>query len=784
MESIKITRTRALIEVTEVVVGGAIITTHGRKSLADFGPTPFKVVCLRSHLRLSSELHLPSAHVATLPRPTSRSSPAPPQVDPGPTEHGLGALLETELNSAIDHDPTTLKDFAGDPQSQAEGAAVLSEALHVWGNWKSTIRSRVIKDPFHIFNMFYISVAHGLRVEFTRALRDAIFIPDPVDKARIIAWGAAQSPSKDWNTITGKRYRGHFSIWVINEIEELLSYTEDILAAHHGVKEAWVNGNLYQPTNEVSGVLPIPEGIRTEAGMAKFEPLLDSVRPHHRLASLQGTRKAVLPVHNRTEKELFRELMAGSNSFGNFSSAKQVESAVKIWNARADAQDDIYYKLPEQLKVYYSGEWQTNSNIKQTKAMTADSRASLMSRIHDPTRFQFTPAVPETTLKPHHVPGGMLSLEPLLTMPDEVISLPSIISDSGLSSGTSAPSTIAATQFVAGSSRNQDNVGPVLPRNNPHPQRRKRGTRALAESVTCPRAKVKAASTSAKIRVGTAARLSVREGTLSSRLRQCHGFGVCIQRQVRLRVDIVQIMFISKTEDLAAADVGQAPREYARMGWEVRATCSKWTDEWYSQAHAPRRSGNVIRACRGKDVMGRIGALAVLRTGSVDGECTDGARGCGCASCVTQAIPFTEEGREKGSGTHLTDAPTSCDVAARNVDAVRVPVPVPVPSADACKPARTACVCNSMLVVASAGIRARAKFASAATKSGGKKEPPPTPHSEPAVPWETQRRIRTRCGSKGRTRRAWARTWSQCRKDRDPIYGDGGGRRSSKSARD
>ncbi|KAJ7213648.1 hypothetical protein B0H12DRAFT_1275445, partial [Mycena haematopus] len=525
-DSINITRSRALIEVTEVIVGAAILTTHGRKPLSSFGPVPFKVVCLRSHLRLStstgsciSDAPPPPPPAMLLPPPADTPSPS------DPLEPGVGTLIEQELDAAANHDPLSLKNYAVDPQSQTEGHAVLAEALHAWHIWKTVIRSRVLKDPFHIFNMFYISVAHGLRVEFARALRDALFIPDSVDKARIIAWGQQQSPRRDWDTIvrtspawvwrrckriipppeelyplvakvfetfghlkdaktglplfnsaawavaknvlelvqrgfvsdppgislyycvkielktglrlyrcirgtnfteggvhthlrsrlptsgvsirhvnaclkdfilrhnlvvgtfnsTGRCYHRHYSIWLINELEELLLYTENILEPS-GAQAPWVNGNLYQPTTEVSGVLPIPEDVRVNAGMARFEPALDSKRSHHHLASLQGTRKAVLPVHSKAEKDLFRDLMAGNQSFGNFSSSKQVEAAVRVWNGKADAQEDIYYKLVEQLKVYYTGDWQTNSNIKQTKAMTDDARAPVMSLVHDPRR--------------------------------------------------------------------------------------------------------------------------------------------------------------------------------------------------------------------------------------------------------------------------------------------------------------------------------------------------------------------------------------------------------------
>jgi hypothetical protein len=49
-DDINITSTRCLVDIP--LVPAAIITTHGKRKLSDFGPVPFKVVCLRSHLRL------------------------------------------------------------------------------------------------------------------------------------------------------------------------------------------------------------------------------------------------------------------------------------------------------------------------------------------------------------------------------------------------------------------------------------------------------------------------------------------------------------------------------------------------------------------------------------------------------------------------------------------------------------------------------------------------------------------------------------------------------------
>ncbi|KAJ7477407.1 hypothetical protein FB451DRAFT_1396396 [Mycena latifolia] len=163
-DTINITRTRCLIEVTEIIDPAAIITTHKRTSLIDFGPVPFKAVCLRSHLRLATELNLPSS-AAPLAPPVPAESTSPPLLLSSGSEDkepGLGVLLSQEFDS-----------------SKEEGS----------------------KDAFHIFNMFYISVVHSLRIEFARPLRDAIFIPDAADKARIITWRLSQSPPTDWDTL-------------------------------------------------------------------------------------------------------------------------------------------------------------------------------------------------------------------------------------------------------------------------------------------------------------------------------------------------------------------------------------------------------------------------------------------------------------------------------------------------------------------------------------------------------------------------------------------------------
>ena len=53
------------------------------------------------------------------------------------------------------------------------------------GKGKVALPTHVIKDIWHAFHMILISKNHGLRRVFARALRDAIFIINPEDKALV-----------------------------------------------------------------------------------------------------------------------------------------------------------------------------------------------------------------------------------------------------------------------------------------------------------------------------------------------------------------------------------------------------------------------------------------------------------------------------------------------------------------------------------------------------------------------------------------------------------------------
>ncbi|KAF8057819.1 hypothetical protein FPV67DRAFT_1394478, partial [Lyophyllum atratum] len=555
---INVTSSRCVITIREILVPAAIIAngTSHKKSLEEHGTPPFDIICLRSHLRqaatTSSSLPMPDF-------PSNRAQEATP-------------LLFAEPEPGMD------------PQSSTTGVSEEAESTRI-GNmlfetlqsqdveslWISHIRSRSLKDPFHVFNMFYISAAHGLLRDFAVALRDTIFIPDRADKSRIIAWAQAQNPPKTWDDIlarnacwlwcrckriippaeelyplvatvfqtygplkdaksglplfntaawgvaknilelvrkgyvsdppgiplyyqvgvdsktglplyrcmrgtnmteggvhthlrsrlptsgvsvrhvqcclldfilrhnllvgtyntTGKRFTGHFSIWVTNELQEMLCLVQHKLDQPRMITN-WVNGNLYQQTEEVTGVLPIPDDIRSKSGMGAFIAGLHTKQAHGFLASMQGTRKPVLPVHSNEERDLFRELMSGDTGFNESMLGTNSDHAVQLWNSNADVK--ALLALAEQLKVYYNGDWKRNTNIKQTMAMTADIRVPLKQTLRNPQRLLQAPPVPQSSQAPLVVPSGFRPIQE-----------PQSHSTHNLPSGAASPTSLSST---------------------------------------------------------------------------------------------------------------------------------------------------------------------------------------------------------------------------------------------------------------------------------------------------------------------------------------------------
>ncbi|KAF8802776.1 hypothetical protein BYT27DRAFT_7111482, partial [Phlegmacium glaucopus] len=214
-DGVNLTKTRTLIEISEVLVPAAIISSHEKRSLKSFGSTPFSLVCLRSHLQIYDPLTFnflggitpvvqlntagPSTLVTSAMDIDKQSShPQPfegaaldagqPDSEDG-TVDGMGSLLKaTFTGDAVEmnniHNSSSGSGHSHhdiDLESRVCGKDILATVARPVA-WDTTIRSRVLKDVFHVFNMLWLSTMHGLRKEFGRALRDILFVADKEDQ--------------------------------------------------------------------------------------------------------------------------------------------------------------------------------------------------------------------------------------------------------------------------------------------------------------------------------------------------------------------------------------------------------------------------------------------------------------------------------------------------------------------------------------------------------------------------------------------------------------------------
>ncbi|KAF7324049.1 3'-5' exonuclease domain-containing protein [Mycena kentingensis (nom. inval.)] len=562
LNGINISKTRTIVTVQEILLPAVAINVNTksgakRKALKSYEADSFDLVAIQSHVLVTPSVS-PSTPSPSFHQTLSESdtpTPDPPDLDIDAETSALQAefatvgegIEEVDKEDGLpgdvpsDFDP---KSAERDPRSDAEGQKLLGTCY----DFAKLVRSRVLKDIFHVFHMIYISRTHGLRLAFCRAFRDACLIPHPADKARIeaylktkgltwdimlrlnpkwlwrrcrrtvppaellhkqahevlmlfgalkdaktglplfnsAAWKMAKNilelfanghvsdipgvqlytcigfdehadglplygcargtnfveggvhthllrnlPSRGASVrhmvaclhdfvlrhnlhvghfnSTGKKYLGHDSIWLLNEIQEL-EITLSEYYAQPPLSLAWVNGNLYQQTERSIGIIKIPKGVCEPVKIQPFSSSLDGKQKQAYLARMQDTRKAVLPVHTTAEKRLFRKLMQEEPAFRDCKTTISLK-ATEHWNRLAETTADVYYKLEEQLTSYLNGAYKDFANCRQSYENAREVLAPLDKALRDPHRSDHIVNAPLGPLVPHRVESGFATEE-------------------------------------------------------------------------------------------------------------------------------------------------------------------------------------------------------------------------------------------------------------------------------------------------------------------------------------------------------------------------------------
>jgi len=276
-ENINLSASHIIVEILEVYVPAAIISSHKKRSLGSFGSTPFSVICLQSRARSYDPL---STHLPAVSTATSILSVTEPLVAPSDTQiqpqsesitsttivtsngdsvtedqgDGTGTLLSELEDSENEVHPINppkagnqVRDV--DQDSETFGRSLLTPLAAT--NWPLEIRSRVLKDVFHVFNMLRISTTHALRKELAYALRDTLFIPDEEDRAQISAHAATLKPPRTFEQLLVTRPAW---VWkrckrVIPPPEELYPLIEKLFLSYGPLKDCLTQQPLFNRHN-------------------------------------------------------------------------------------------------------------------------------------------------------------------------------------------------------------------------------------------------------------------------------------------------------------------------------------------------------------------------------------------------------------------------------------------------------------------------------------------------------------------------------------------------------
>ncbi|KAF9020332.1 hypothetical protein BDZ89DRAFT_1203851 [Hymenopellis radicata] len=200
----------------------------------------------------------------------------------------------------------------------------------------------------------------------------------------LISWTFRRNQSVGYHNRTGKKFRGHFDLWLSDEIVEICTLLD--------VKPSFPLPRLLATriaTSETFGIIPMDTKIAGELGITTLPQIQVDGVPHHRdlpvhiltrlstrpmsqyryLQLRQRTLYPVLPVATPAEYRKFKQIInntmfrRGRASHPPHEAYKNINftKLATFWNGEVDVQDRtitdpsqrLYYKIPAQLELHH-----------------------------------------------------------------------------------------------------------------------------------------------------------------------------------------------------------------------------------------------------------------------------------------------------------------------------------------------------------------------------------------------------------------------------------------------
>ncbi|KAI0704374.1 hypothetical protein BC835DRAFT_1317043 [Cytidiella melzeri] len=188
---VNVTQTRVIVNITSILQSGYLIRNDLIKSsketsLAQFATTtPFGLLCYLKDLQRCDVIPDPLTPLQSSPLPPTSYQTSPPQDN----EVTISELSSDGSRNTIDDEASLaeeqhLSDSEADPFSALRADTLLAEISSLTYK-ESAIHSRVLGDLWHVTDQVKVSQKHGIHAPYKRALRDALLIVDPEDKAAV-----------------------------------------------------------------------------------------------------------------------------------------------------------------------------------------------------------------------------------------------------------------------------------------------------------------------------------------------------------------------------------------------------------------------------------------------------------------------------------------------------------------------------------------------------------------------------------------------------------------------
>jgi hypothetical protein len=197
-KSVNVSATRVVMTVEKVhvpayLISPALLFSRQPTPLSTFGSVPFNLLCQANHLQTSSNVGSSMGSESGLPvlegpfsevAESNLNEPSPMEI--WTERSGVEDELEVVTDLAADDSITqNIADSLIDPAASSAMSQLLLDFRDYNPECADIVRTRVIGDIWHVFHQFPISLQHGLRRPFSKALSRAFFIPNLDDRRAV-----------------------------------------------------------------------------------------------------------------------------------------------------------------------------------------------------------------------------------------------------------------------------------------------------------------------------------------------------------------------------------------------------------------------------------------------------------------------------------------------------------------------------------------------------------------------------------------------------------------------